>query len=154
MNKKTRDFKKADRYAARIAKEFQVDYSAGDWFDYWHKHLDMRGATVNQPKRRQRYMRLYLGMLDAVQAQSAKWDKPFQTWIHVGDDAKTDALFFHTPNEAEDFPYKSEIAVWDAKLPDWLHDMIDPGQYRLGMLIYDDCTQYIIQKRGLGIPVW
>lgn len=155
MNKKTRDIKKADRYAARAAKEFQVDYSSGKWFDFWHKHLDPWGMTVNQPKRRKKYMLHYSNMLDAVQAQSAAWDKPFQTWIHVSEDGETDALFFHTPNKTGDFPYKdSEMIEWDVKLPVWLHEMIDPSQYRFGMVPYNGLTQYIIQKRGLGIPVY
>ena len=155
MHKRTRDFKKWERYAEGTARKFQINYSSGRWFDYWHVHLDLWGMTVNQPKRRKRYMLHYLSMLDAVQAQSAAWDNPFQTWIHVSEDGQTDALFFHTPNKTEDFPYKDrEIIQWDAKLPDWLHEMIDPSQYRFGLVPYDGYTQYIIQKRGLGIPVW
>ncbi len=150
MNKRTRDYKQQDRRAAQTVKYFQVDLGQDNWYDYWHKHLDMRGYTVNQPGRRKKYMAYYLQLLDKVEVQASC--KPFQAWIHVGEEGRDDALFLHTQNPDADFPYKSDGVAWDAKLPDWLQGMIDPQLYRYGKMNHYDFS--FIQKKGLGIPIW
>ena len=154
MNKRTRDYKQQDRRAAHTAKYFQVSFEQSKWYDFWHEHLDWWGYVVNQPKRRKKYMEYYLQMLEKVEMQASVSDKPFQTWIHVSEDGHTDALFFHTQNPTDDFPYRDDDIAWDAKLPDWLQGMIDPEQYRYAKMTYEGLVQYVIQKKGLGIPIW
>ena len=76
----------------------------------------------------------------------------FQAFVNICiEDARQDALYFHTPNpNANNFPHQFEGYEWQADLPKFLEPFVDNRLHEIGKIRFDEKTWYTIVPLGEG----
>jgi hypothetical protein len=156
MKKKTRDLKKHYREVERELRDFDIDLSEESWYRMWHTHLDWYGITNVSEKHRKIHIQYYLKIMEKIETQTRDNKRLFQTWIYLdGYEGTCDAIYFHTENPEDDFPYWLDIIKWNKKIPQILIGLLDLSKFDIGILHNerDNVDSYIIQKKGLGLEI-
>lgn len=153
MKKRTRDLKKHYRNVKYRIRSFQLDLSKDSWYSLWHTHLDWHGITNNSEKHRKKHIIYYLDLLEKTEMITKHNDKKFQTWIFFDSkEGMYDAIYFHTENPNNEFPYKISNIQWNIELPNMFQGLLDLSKYSFGRIDYNSNNKYsyFIQKKGLG----
>ncbi|MCT6926185.1 hypothetical protein [Metasolibacillus sp.] len=145
------------RYFRRMwaqIKETGIDTSVESWYAFSHTHLDFWGHGISSGKLRREHMKGHLALLDKVIEQFEQSNRPYQAWAHFNEKhAEYDAVFMHTSNPYDEFPFKDEDAQETNELPALYRDLIDVTKYRVYVTGKADEIIYNIQVKGKGYPI-
>lgn len=156
MKKRTRDLKKHYRNIERTLRDFNIDLSEESWYRMWHIHLDWDGITSLSDKHRKIHILYYTKILNKINDQTRRNKRDFQTWIYLdGGDGTNDALYIHTRNPEDDFPYCLDNIEWDTEIPPILIGLLDLSTFYIWKFKgkKENMPSYIIQKRELGLKI-
>ncbi len=86
---------------------------ADDWFDYWHQHLDWDGFGDLSPRLRRIFLEGHARLFRYYALQAHLLAKPYQlSIVLLVDDARQDAVYFHTPNPHLTFRMEFPDVQW------------------------------------------
>lgn len=124
------------------------------WFAFYHHRLDFYGYGYSSVKLRRQHIIGHLAFLDHVLQQLEQFEKPFQAWIHLNDTfPQYDAVYIHSENPYEEFPYKSTNLKPIKELPKAFVDLIDLTKYDVYYNKENDENIYIVQVIGNGLSL-
>lgn len=150
-------FRGKRRYFRRMWEqiaETDIDTSEESWYAFSHTHLDFWGYGINSGKLRRAHVRGHLALLDKVIEQFEQSDRPYQAWAHFNEThPEYDAVFMHTTNPYDEFPFKDEEAQETTQLPNLYRDLIDVTKYRILVSTGYDQVVYSLQVKGKGLPI-
>lgn len=96
--------------------DLQVDHEM--WFSFYHHHLDFYGYGKTSLKLRRQHIVGHLALLDNLLQQLEQFEKPYQAWINLNDTyPEYDAVYIHSENPDDVFPYKSSNLQIGTELP-------------------------------------
>ncbi len=86
----------------------RLDFS--NWFSFWHEHLDIKGEGDKSWKIRRDYLIDVIGLYEVLNEKIGRRHQRYQIWIWIEDNAAGgDAVFLHTPNPDNNYPYVEPI---------------------------------------------
>lgn len=154
MSKRNRDLKSHYRSVEKRIREFNLDLSSESWYSLWHTHLDWYGITNNSQKHRKRHIQYYIDLLKKIEGLTKESDRIFQAWAFFdGKLGMYDAIYLHTENPHEGFPYRLDNVQWNTEIPHVFKQLLDLSKYAFGKIESEEGCCYIIQKIGLGKAV-
>lgn len=133
-------FRGKRRYFRNLQKEahiknYDLDFSAESWFDFWHTHIDFCGHGNDAVNIRKQHLKALFNLFNEANKELEKCGKPYQLWIELcHEDASMDALFIHSPNpNADNFPHQHSLNPVNVKteLPAYLTDIINVEEYKI-----------------------
>ena len=134
------------------AYDLQVDEDM--WFSFKHHHLDFFGYGETSDKLRREHIKGHLALLDRVLEQLEVFPKPYQAWITLNDTYPGyDAVYVHSPNPYDAFPYQSENLRETTELPAAYRDLIDLAKYTVAFSEADEQICYVLQVKGKGLTI-
>ena len=139
-------------WAEIAAYDLQLDEES--WFAYKHHHLDFYGYGKTSVKIRRQHIKGHLALLDHLLLQFEHFQKPFQAWITLNDTyPEYDAVYIHTENPYDPFPYLSDDLQVTTELPVAYRDIIDLKKYAIAVSHVDGQVCYVLQVKGRGLSV-
>lgn len=124
------------------------------WFAYTHHHLDFYGYGKVSGKLRREHIKGHLALLERVVEQLEFFQKPYQAWVTLNDTSpEYDAVYIHSPNPYDAFPYQSEDCNLTTELPIAYRDLIDVTKYDVACSRTDGQVCYVLQVKGRGLAV-
>lgn len=124
------------------------------WFAYSHRHLDFWGYGKTSTKLRRQHIIGHLALLDRVLEQLEHFHKPFQAWVNLNDTyPEYGAVYIHSENPYDAFPYQSEDLQLTAELPVAYCDLVDLTRYDVSYSDVDGQVNYVVQVKGKGLSV-
>ena len=116
----------------------------------WHTHVDWKGDGNQSVEASRPFLHALFRVFEKIEMVVSDWKKPAQTWVIIGDDSSQDAVYLHTPNPNNDnFPYSFEGVVWNAKVPNWLMELVDPNRHETGRCVYNGVVSFWIRSKRL-----
>jgi len=134
---------------ARDAATFALGCKPGDWYDFWHTHVDWDGRGNSGPADRQKHLAALFIVWERVRGEAQRLEAPFQTWVRVEEDSAQDGVYLHTPNvQQEDFPFGFEEVVWGVQVPSLLAEFVDDSD-EVGRSEYEGVATLWVRKRAV-----
>lgn len=129
-----------------------VDFGSEGWFNLWHTHLDFYGLGNISLKIRKEHIRAHLALYENLLDKLETLEKPYQSWVEVNEeDAGLDAVYIHTPNPNEDnFPLQIDNLNWNPIIPEYLKELINTEEYKVGYYTLESNVGFIIQSKDKG----
>jgi hypothetical protein len=127
-----------------------LHFSEGDWFSYWHQHLDWKGRGDYSPRIRKLYLAGYARIFRHLASISGQLHNPFQIWIAIfPHDSGSDCIFLHTPNSHSAFPTDQSSVDWDGEPTGIFSEFLPEFTIREGK------TEHAVffYAENLGIPL-
>ena len=113
------------------------------------------GLRENEGKLRRAHIQGHLALLDRMLEQLEMFPKPHQAWITLNDTyPEYDAVYVHSPNPYDAFPYQSKTLCQTTKLPAAYCDLIDLRKYTVAVSKADGEVSYVLQVKGKGLPIY
>ena len=142
------------RYMWTKIEETDIATDAESWYSFSHTHLDFWGYGINSGKLRRAHVKGHLALLDKVIEQFEQSDRLYQAWINFNEThPEYDAVYKHTSNPYDEFPYKVTDAQETTELPMLYRDLIDLTKYRVIVSTSYDQICYSLQVKGKGLPI-
>lgn len=152
--KKFRGKRRYFRFMWSEIRAYDLQVEEGMWFAYKHHHLDFYGYGKTSGKLRREHIRGHLALLDRVLEQLQKFPEPYQAWITLNDTyPEYDAVYIHSPNPYDKFPYQSESLYETTDLPAVYRDLIDCTKYTVAVSEASGQVGYVVQVKGKGLPI-
>lgn len=124
------------------------------WFAFYHHHLDFYGYGYSSIKLRRQHIIGHLAVLDHVLEQLEQFEKPFQAWININDTySQYDAVYIHSENPYEAFPYTSTNLQPIKELPKAFADLVDLTKYDVTYSEENDEVSYVVQVKEKGLSL-
>lgn len=141
------------RMWAQIA-ETAIAIDEESWYAFSHTHLDFWGYGISSGKLRRTHVKGHLALLDKVIEQFEQSDRPYQAWINFNEThPEYDAVYKHTENPYDEFPYNVSDAQETTVLPALYRDLIDVTKYRVIVSTSYDQVCYSLQVKGKGVEI-
>lgn len=121
----------------------RLDFSS--WFDYWHLHPDWyaKGNRFSEDRRSVALSTWEL-LLHAEQRLKSR-KSPYQVWATICANTADNAIYIHTENKNNTaYPHEFEEITWSVSPPKELENLVDMVTHRLGKVVYEFETVYII----------
>lgn len=152
--KKFRGKRRYFRFMWSEILSYDLQVEEDRWFAFEHHHLDFYGYGKASGKHRREHIRGHLALLDRVLEQLDAFTEPFQAWINLNDTyPEYDAVYVHSPNPDDEFPYQSESLYETTELPAAYRDLIDCTKYTVAVSKADGQVGYVVQVKGKGLPI-
>ena len=152
--KKFRGKSRYFRFMWSEIRAYDLEIDEDMWFAFKHHHLDFFGYGRKSGKLRREHIKGHLALLDQVLEQLEAFPKPYQAWIILNDTyPEYDAVYVHSPNPYDAFPYKSEDLHETTKLPAVYRDLIDLTKYTVTVSEGDGQICYCLQVKGKGLAI-
>lgn len=133
---------------------YDLDLEEDMWFAYTHHHLDFYGYGKDSGKQRREHIKGHLALLDRVLEQLESFQKPYQAWITLNDTyPEYDAVYIHSPNPYDPFPYQPEHLHLTTDLPNAYQDLIDLTKYNVAFSKMNEQVCYVLQVKEKGLAV-
>lgn len=151
-------FRGKKRYYRRLlqkAENFSLELEGDDWFEFWHKHVDMAGISNNGKKHREFHIEALAKMFMQITKQAGSLNVPYQAWLAVHRmRGHLDGVFLHTPNPSKDIPpFKLKDIEWGySQIEEYLEGYFPNIPIRAGKLYWEpvEDTVYIVYSPALG----
>lgn len=139
-------FRGKKRYFRNLKREekldaYELDFTEGSWFDFWHTHLDWYGYGNLSLKIRKEHIKSQLILFNNLNEKLKEWGQPYQIWIELSHkDSSRDAVYVHTINPNEDnFPCKIPELNYEIKeLPSFLLGIMDLNKFTVSSYDFHD----------------
>lgn len=141
------------RMWAQIA-ETDIATDEESWYAFSHTHLDFWGYGINSGKLRREHVKGHIALLDKIIDQFEQTDRPYQAWINLNEThPEYDAVYMHTTNPYDEFPFKADGAQETTELPNLYCDLIDVSKYRIVKNVGYGQVVYSLQVKGKGLLI-
>jgi hypothetical protein len=140
--------KRMKRYWDKM-REFAVrsfsNLDPNSWFDYWHCHIDWQGKGDKRQKNRESSIKLGYEILKMAEDFTSKTNGPIQFWWFIHESSYDDAIYLHSPNDnGTPYPYDFAEVTWGKNDNKVLAEVVDTEQYKIGTIINEHGTIYVI----------